>query len=222
MKLNYNLVGEKRKSLAGAAGEILNQPVRYLGAPSFEYEAGAYRIGKTGLVAGPDSRELEAALKERGFSAEVRAYDEPEVEKASAAPDILTIEMPMDGFSPRKVDNLCKMVDAKAALLKAALGTEDLPIRQTNEDGGRLCFPWFRFTDDADTVAAYTALIAKLCEAAKKKKRVTAREHEADNPKYAMRCWLLSLGFIGEEYKQARKILLANLKGNGSYKSRVR
>jgi hypothetical protein len=37
-----------------------------------------------------------------------------------------------------------------------------------------------------------------------------------------MRCLLLSLGFIGAEYKQARKILLANLKGNGSYKSRVR
>ncbi|MDI6618019.1 MAG: virulence protein [Clostridiales bacterium] len=222
MKLNYNLVGEKRKSLAGAAGEILNQPAHYLGAPSFEYEVGAYRVGKTGLVADPDSRELEAALKERGFTAEVRAYDEAESENESAAPDILTIEMPTDGFSPEKLDNLFKMVDAKAVLLKAALGTDELPIRQTDGDGGRLCFPWFPFTDDADTVAAYTALIAKLCEAAKEKKRVTAREREVDNPKYAMRCWLLSLGFIGDEYKRARKILLANLKGDGSYKSRVR
>jgi hypothetical protein len=41
----------------------------------------------------------------------------------------------------------------------------------------------------------------------------------AQNPKYSMRCWLLSLGFIGDEYKQARKILLQNLHGNCAYKS---
>jgi hypothetical protein len=29
---------------------------------------------------------------------------------------------------------------------------------------------------------------------------------------------MLSLGFIGEEYRTARKILLANLAGNGSFK----
>jgi hypothetical protein len=113
------------------------------------------------------------------------------------------------------------MVDAKARSESGA-GVADLPIRQSDEDGGKLCFPWFSRTGDADTIGAYTTLITKLCEAAKEKKRVTAREHEVDNPKYAMRCWLLSLGFIGAEYKQARKILLANLKGNGSYKSRVR
>ena len=220
MKLHYSLVGEQRKSLVSAVSEILNQQVHYLGAPSFEYEVGAYRIDKTGLVTGPDNRELENVLKKRGFIAEACSYDEPE--DASAATDILSIEMPLAGFTPDKLDNLYKIVDAKAALLKAALGTENLTIRQTDEDGGKLCFPWFTFTDDANTIAAYIALITKLCEAAKKKQRVTAREHEVDNPKYAMRCWLLSLGFIGDEYKQARKILLANLKGNGAYKSSVR
>lgn len=227
MKLNYNITGQERKSLASAISEALNLPVRYLGAPSFEYEIGEYRIGKTGLVTGPDSHELEDALSERGFHADVSSYDAPDSEKSQPAegksvPDTLTIEMPMDGFSPEKLDNLFKMVDAKALLLKAALGVADLPIRQSDEDGGKLCFPWFAWTGDADTIDAYTALITKLCEAAKEKKRVTAREHEVDNPKYAMRCLLLSLGFIGAEYKQARKILLANLKGNGSYKSRVR
>jgi hypothetical protein len=138
------------------------------------------------------------------------------------APGKLVIEVPMDGFTPEKLDNLVKLVGAKAPLLKAALGAEDLPIRQTDEDGGKLCFPWFGLDLDADTVDAYAALIEKLCEAAKEKKRVTSKERDVDNPKYAMRCWLLSLGFIGDEYKRARKILLKNLKGNSSYKSKIR
>ena len=34
-----------------------------------------------------------------------------------------------------------------------------------------------------------------------------------------MRCWLLSLGFIGDEYKTARKILISKLEGSSSYKA---
>ena len=43
--------------------------------------------------------------------------------------DRLTIEIPLDGFNPDKLDNLTKMVNAKAPLLKAALGTDALPIK---------------------------------------------------------------------------------------------
>ena len=42
---------------------------------------------------------------------------------------------------------------------------------------------------------------------------------ETDNPKYAFRCFLLRLGFIGAEYKRERAILLQNLEGNGAFKS---
>jgi hypothetical protein len=111
MKLDYNITGQERKLLAGAVSEALNLPVHYLGAPSFDYEIGEYRIGKTGLVTGPDSRELEDALRERGFNAEASAYDAPDSEKSQPAerrsvPETLTIEMPMYGFSPEKLDNL--------------------------------------------------------------------------------------------------------------------
>ena len=33
-----------------------------------------------------------------------------------------------------------------------------------------------------------------------------------------MRCWLLSLGLIGDEYKKARKLLLSRFDGNSSFK----
>ena len=50
-------------------------------------------------------------------------------------------------------------------------------------------------------------------------KRVNAAETEVDNEKYAFRCFLLRLGFIGNEYKAERKILLKNLSGNSSWKN---
>lgn len=40
-----------------------------------------------------------------------------------------------------------------------------------------------------------------------------------ENAKYEMRLFLIRLGFIGDEYKTARKILLRNLTGNSSWKS---
>jgi len=50
-------------------------------------------------------------------------------------------------------------------------------------------------------------------------KRVTAKVKEPDNEKYAFRCFLLRLGFIGDDYKATRKILLRNLSGNSSWKA---
>ena len=125
--------------------------------------------------------------------------------------------MPITGFTPDKLDNLCKLVRAKAPLLKAALGVKDLPIQQTAET---LDFPWFKFTEDSDTVNAYAALVSMLCKTAIEKNHVSAKEKAIDgNPRYAMRCFLLSLGFIGDDYKAARKILLKNLTGNSAFKN---
>ena len=50
-------------------------------------------------------------------------------------------------------------------------------------------------------------------------KRITAKEKPVDNDKYAFRCFLLRLGFIGEDYKAERKILLRNLSGSSAFKS---
>ena len=54
---------------------------------------------------------------------------------------------------------------------------------------------------------------------ARNQKRITAREKDTDNDKYAFRCFLLRLGFIGAEYKEERKILLRNLTGSSAFKS---
>lgn len=142
--------------------------------------------------------------------------DYNEVRGVEVKPNRLVLQMPLDGFTPEKIDNLTKLVIAKTPLLKAALDAKELPIQQKAET---LDFPWFRFTDDNDTVEAYSALVSLLCKTAMEKNRVTSKVRDVENPKYAMRCFLLSLGFIGDEYKAARKILLSQLEGNSSRKS---
>ena len=107
-------------------------------------------------------------------------------------------------------------IDAKGGLIKKALGAQNLGI-EVLED--RVVFPWFPEMPEADSVKAYTHFISALCEMSKNAKRVTATEKSVDNEKYAFRCFLLRLGFIGSEYKAERKILLKNLTGSSAFKN---
>lgn len=108
------------------------------------------------------------------------------------------------------------IIAAKRSLICKALGTDDLPLEIT---GTKVSFPWFPGQPDADSVKAYDTFICKLCEMARNMKRSSATEKPVDNDKYAFRCFLLRLGFIGAEYKTERKILLKNLTGSSAFKS---
>ena len=87
------------------------------------------------------------------------------------------------------------------------------------KDGEYVSFHWFRPFADPKEMEAYTHFLTALCEMAKTQKRITAKEKEVDNEKYAFRCFLLRLGFIGDDYKYERKILLRNLEGSSAFKS---
>ena len=50
------------------------------------------------------------------------------------------------------------------------------------------------------------------------KKRGTAKKKDTDNEKYAFRCFLLRLGFIGDEYKRRERYCIRNLSGRGAFK----
>ncbi len=128
----------------------------------------------------------------------------------------LVIEMPRSSFTDTALDNLKRLVESKSNLIKKALGTETLELEITDDKVG---FPWFEDGTDSDAVKAYTHFVTALCEMARVQKRVTAKEKETDNDKYAFRCFLLRLGFIGAAYKDERKILLRNLTGSSAFKT---
>jgi len=88
-----------------------------------------------------------------------------------------------------------------------------LPVEETEDV---LRFPWLPGTAPSEMTEACALLIPALIKLAKKQKRVLLTENETDNPKYAFRCFLLRLGFIGDEYKDARKLLMKGIPGNGS------
>jgi len=125
--------------------------------------------------------------------------------------------MPLDGFTETAIENLKKLIASKASLIKKSVGADNLPVIQTTD--GKLRFEWFPYTEDADEVNAYTTLILQLCKAAKEQKRVTAKEKVVDNEKFAFRVFLIRLGFVGDDYKNDRKILLRNLTGNAAFKN---
>ena len=65
----------------------------------------------------------------------------------------------------------------------------------------------------------YSKFIEALCNMAIQRKRVTSTPNKSENEKYDFRCFLLRLGFIGQEYKELRKFLLRNLTGNSAFKN---
>ena len=114
------------------------------------------------------------------------------------------------------VGNLTNLLNAKGELIKKALRVDDIRIKIDEE---KVSFPWFSELPDSDTAKAYTDFIAALCRMSKEQKRINSTKKEVTNEKYAFRCFLLRLGFIGDEYKADRKILLKNLSGSSAFKN---
>ena len=230
MRIEFHRTGAERKALVTAIGEILEVRPKYKGMPSAAYEIDYFTVTKNGTLEfddRADSEEVENLLEQladRGIvaapaemvqtwlNAKVEELSEKRETEPQAANVGLTVEIPLDKVA---VGNLTKLLDAKGNLIRKALGITDLRI-EVLED--RVAFPWFSQVD-ADSAAAYTHFISALCEMSRNAKRVTATEKPVDNEKYAFRCFLLRLGFIGSEYKAERKILLKNLTGSSAFKN---
>jgi hypothetical protein len=128
----------------------------------------------------------------------------------------LIIEIPIDGLTDNAIKNLGEIISSKNRLIMKALGTDSLSVDVTDV---KLRFPWFTLTGADGEADAYSRFICALCDMAKTQTRVTAKERETGNDKFTMRLFLIRLGFIGPEYKTARKILLRNLTGNSAFRN---
>ena len=70
----------------------------------------------------------------------------------------------------------------------------------------------------AGQLKSYIQLCLALSEMAKELRTASPKEQQKENPKFAMRTWLLRLGFIGEEFATAREILTRNLEGDTAFR----
>ncbi len=211
MTINLNLNGKDRKYLVELLSQITESPAKYMGVPSCAYKVDNFIVGKYGeltfdenLVSKEDITRVLDKLREEGFESEAQ------IEETK-----LTIEMPREILSDSAIENLKKLIEAKGNLIKKALGIDSL-LLETDEE--KISFPWFSCMPEPEEIKAYTAFVSKLCEMAQNQKRITSKEKEVENDKYAFRCFLLRLGFIGSEYKEDRKVLLRNLSGSSAFK----
>ena len=230
MVLHFNVKGESRKAMVKAIEKEIGGKAKYLGVPSCAYEIGNFTVGKNGELEFGDFDDLDevapivdACVLATGVSPAEWENNATEEENADTGAtegeneptcDGVSISVPRDGFTDEALENLHKLVESKAPLMKKAFLTDDLPII---EEEDAISFPWFS-NCNADSVLPYTKFIAAICDMAKNQKRITAKPREDENEKYAFRCFLLRLGFIGDEYNADRKVLLANLSGSSAFK----
>lgn len=219
MVLHFNVKGESRKAMVTAIEKEIGGKARYLGVPSCAYEIGSYTVGRNGELEFGDFDDIDevapivdACVMATGITPaeweENRNSEETETEGAVE----LTVSIPKDKVDIEKLDSL---LEAKGDLIQKALGAKNL---EYEEGAYEVRFPWFDEVA-SDEATAYTRFISALCEMTIKQKRITAKPKENENEKYAFRCFLLRLGFIGDEYKADRKILLAKLDGSSAFKS---
>ena len=244
--VSFDLREKDRKELVKDISEIMSEMAEYMRMPTCAYRIGGYTIAKDGtLTWGADVTDagiLLQALTARGWNyaividtavteetqPEYPSTDEempvPEVETAAPA-EVSTdtdaydfcIELPEETLPDVARANLDRIIESKGNLLQKALRTDTLSYEVTD---GKVRFPWFHISGSPEEVTAYTQLITALVEMAKNSKRITAKERTVENEKYAFRCFLIRLGFIGDEYKASRKLLLKNLDGNSAFRDK--
>ena len=215
MTIKINAQGAERKRLVQIIAQWLGCDAKYLGVPSCAYRVDYFTIEKDGSLTFDDSADSEVVerlmqhLYDEGFDIDQSNSEDEEISG-------VCISMPRSLFTDSNLENLKAIVAAKGNLIKKALGADELNLEVTDT---KVSFPWFIGTPTPDELKAYDTFICKLCEMARNQKRVNAKEKDTDNEKYAFRCFLLRLGFIGDEYKSERKILLRKLTGSSAFKS---
>ena len=221
--MNITLNSTDRKPLVKAISELTGEKAVYMKTPTYAYKIGDYTVTREGNLDVPDGldaetlQQLKEVIESAGF--QLDNIEVPEATSEDSSEDEITgicISMPRSLFTDANLENLKNIIAAKRSLICKALGTDDLPLEITDT---KVSFPWFPGQPDADSVKAYDTFVCKLCEMARNMKRSSATEKPVDNDKYAFRCFLLRLGFIGAEYKTERKILLKNLTGSSAFKS---
>ena len=223
MKINFNCKEKKAKqSLIGKISEITGEKSKYMGPPEFRYSIGRYIIDKDGCLLAEQDSETELLLEkliEAGFEAEIEetVVRSMASEAARVRDDFsLNIMLPRETLSDDGLERLKRTLEAKGSLIRKALDAASLEVVVEEE---RICFPWFARTVSPEETAAFSKFICALCKNANESKRASSVEKEVENEKYAFRCFLLRLGMIGDDTKEARKVLLSRLSGSAAFKS---
>ena len=157
--------------------------------------------------------ETEEVSEESETTADIAT--QPDTAETGESVDRFSISMRRDFFDEALFAKLDRLIESKSDLFKMAFKTDDLSYEKSDD---RVTFAWFPWTGDSDEGIAYSTFIDMLTKHIKEQKRVNASKTQTENPKFAMRVFLIRLGMVGETYKTCRKILLRNLEGSSAFR----
>lgn len=183
----------------------------------FKPEDGEYEDSCADAGAGEPTKTEVAENAPSTVEAEKDASTSMETADAEGdfSEDSFSVSFPRSLFTETALKNLDTLLLSKGRLIRHAFDIQSATYTLT---GDRITFTWLYGTITDERAKAYADFISKLCEMARAQKRVTAKEKFVENEKYAFRCFLLRLGMIGEAYKESRRELLKNLRGNAAWR----
>jgi hypothetical protein len=226
-----------RKEIVTALETHYNVKAKYMGVPSFNYtieiKDKTYTIERDSKIKGPDGEEIEfESLMENG--------DGKEMERIMSE-----VHVSMEGHTGISLRNIINMIYSKEHLIKKVFEYDDNIlnpelVQKINEENLKeedelksalegienpgVDFNFeekniiFKFCRNHEKNKAYIKFIEKLCEYAKSLKHASMKRSQTDNEKFAMRVWLIRLGFVGTDFKEIRKIILKDLSGNAAFR----
>lgn len=113
-------------------------------------------------------------------------------------------------------ENTESLVDLEAAMKK--LGRERCPGFRIDFEEKTFSYWLLGAELTPEVITAFKDLSVLIAEYAKTLNRASFKEAQDDNPKYALRTWLIRIGMSGPEYKETRKTLLKHLEGSGAFR----
>ena len=133
----------------------------------------------------------------------------------------MAVQLSMAGLDHRErfESNLANLYESRGALLQKAVGREFGSLADCSLLGeqGAVSLPLFPSSLDENDVRGYVQLSQGIVDFAAKSKGIRQKENDLSNEKFRMRTWLVRIGFVGEEFKYARKLLTENLSGNSAW-----
>lgn len=200
-----------------------------------------WKFQKDVSIAGPDSEKCEMVTPILTY-VDMETLQElvRRLRKAGAKSDAtrgcgVHIHIGAKGHTPQTLRNLANIMASHEDLLASALNLDRGRISRYHMlnlhatfTKGTVEFRLFQFDAPADgkqnglhagQLKSYIQLCLALSQMAKTVRTASPKPQQNENPKYAMRTWLLRLGFIGDEFKTARELLTKRLDGDAAFRS---
>lgn len=242
MKINSDAA--QRKETVNKLATALGVEAKYLGAPSFGYQVGPYTIDKAGIIEVDDTEADMDLLREVAQGGTLDdAWEDDITGIGISVPfdghNVQTIINLLHTFCSREKllnrsvgcahnfltdkkfikaldDEVPESIEEFFERLGSAGGADINRGLVFERDKITVTFP---YSEDSETIKAYTELVSLINQMALTQKRVVKDKWVSPNEKYAFRCWLVRLGMVGDEYKISRKILLKNMPGNSAFRT---